>query len=123
MLWWLVGSLDSVMLVNFMQTRGLCVWFNAHAIHTQGAIPLYQSDRVTQLTAGTGSIWLDDLNCAGNETQLFRCPSPTAVGVHNCGHTEDVGVRCQPQNFRGMADNSAMHGGMTCHEEMIYMIN
>ena len=54
-----------------------------------------------QLVAGTGSIVLDDLNCAGNETGLFRCSSPTPVGTHNCGHSEDAGVRCEPKGARG----------------------
>ena len=45
---------------------------------------------------GTGPIWLDDLQCRGDEENLFDCPrarSP-AVGEHNCRHSEDAGVRC-----------------------------
>lgn len=45
--------------------------------------------------AGTGQIWLDDLNCIGDETRLIDCIHPP-LGVHNCGHTEDAGVRCIP---------------------------
>lgn len=32
---------------------------------------------------GTGSIWLDDLQCSGSESSLFACVHP-AVGSHNC---------------------------------------
>ena len=42
---------------------------------------------------GTGSIWLDDVQCAGTETRLIDCPAST-VGVHNCVHSEDASVRC-----------------------------
>ena len=74
-----------------------------HLLHLVGALPLYQRDNVPNLSAGVGTIWLDDLNCAGNETQLTSCASPTSVGQHNCVHTEDVGVRCEPRGFRGKA--------------------
>ncbi len=45
---------------------------------------------------GAGPIHLDDLLCRGNETSLIDCPraNNNAVGVHNCRHSEDVGVRC-----------------------------
>lgn len=42
---------------------------------------------------GQGSIWLDDVNCIGNETSLLHCQRP-AFGENNCGHGEDAGVIC-----------------------------
>lgn len=45
------------------------------------------------LAAGTGKIWLNDLKCVGRETNVFDCPH-SGLGVHNCGHSEDVGVKC-----------------------------
>lgn len=42
---------------------------------------------------GSGSIWLDDLQCSGSESSLFACVHP-AVGSHNCVHGEDAGVIC-----------------------------
>ena len=42
---------------------------------------------------GTGAIWLDNVMCTGNETRLYDCQN-TGIGVHNCSHIEDVGVRC-----------------------------
>ena len=42
---------------------------------------------------GTGSIWLDNVQCAGTETRLIDCPA-NAIGSHNCAHSEDAGVRC-----------------------------
>jgi len=48
-----------------------------------------------QFGAGGGPIILDDVQCIGNETSLLDCPS-RAVGTHNCAHSEDAGVRCNP---------------------------
>ena len=42
---------------------------------------------------GTGAIWLDNVVCTGNETRLYDCQN-TGIGVHNCSHFEDAGVRC-----------------------------
>ena len=43
--------------------------------------------------AGNGTIFLDDVVCTGNETDIDDCRhSPWAN--HNCGHNEDVGVQC-----------------------------
>ncbi|XP_064010380.1 macrophage receptor MARCO [Pogoniulus pusillus] len=44
-------------------------------------------------TAGTGRIWLDDVNCHGNEHTILDCPKPD-WGVNNCSHSEDAGVEC-----------------------------
>ena len=43
--------------------------------------------------AGTGSIWLDNVQCVGTESRLIDCPA-NSIGIHNCQHSEDAGVRC-----------------------------
>uniref|UniRef100_A0A667ZM22 SRCR domain-containing protein n=1 Tax=Myripristis murdjan TaxID=586833 RepID=A0A667ZM22_9TELE len=50
-------------------------------------------DYVFTATVGTGNIWLDDLQCTGNERSIFDCPH-NGVGVHNCNHNHDAGVHC-----------------------------
>lgn len=34
------------------------------------------------------------MGCVGTETRLIDCPNAGGLGVHNCAHTEDAGVRC-----------------------------
>ena len=43
---------------------------------------------------GEGPIFMDDVQCTGNETRLIQCPS-SGIGSHNCLHFEDAGAICQ----------------------------
>ena len=43
--------------------------------------------------AGTGQIWLDNLNCVGNEPRLFECPA-NSIGTNDCSHGEDLSAVC-----------------------------
>ena len=42
---------------------------------------------------GTGKIWLDNVNCKGNEQFLTECQN-THFGNTDCHHNEDAGVEC-----------------------------
>ena len=51
----------------------------------------------TNVRDGVGQIWLDNVDCAGYESSLFSCKH-IGVGIHNCDHDEDAGVRCGGEN-------------------------
>nr|XP_023662354.1 antigen WC1.1-like [Paramormyrops kingsleyae] len=42
---------------------------------------------------GTGTIWLNEVNCRGDELHLWDCPHSLQV-QWNCSHKEDAGVTC-----------------------------
>ena len=44
-------------------------------------------------------ILLDDVMCTGSELRLLNCIS-SPLGTHDCDHTEDAGVICQPASSR-----------------------
>ena len=44
--------------------------------------------------AGSGPIYLDDVQCIGNESSLLNC---SYTSQHNCVHGEDVGVECRAE--------------------------
>ena len=56
---------------------------------SSGAIAFYGA----YFGSGYGPIWLDDVNCNGSESNLLNCTN-YGIGIHNCGHHEDAGVRC-----------------------------
>ena len=43
---------------------------------------------------GTGTIWLDNVQCTGNERYLSDC-AHNGWANENCAHFEDAGVQCR----------------------------
>lgn len=47
---------------------------------------------------GRGPVYLDDLNCTGNEDNLWSCPA--TEDEPDCGHKEDAGVTCSGHSHK-----------------------
>eukprot|EP00118_Oscarella_pearsei_P020627 m.224758 g.224758 ORF g.224758 m.224758 type:complete len:1431 (+) comp40003_c2_seq6:15-4307(+) len=54
---------------------------------------------------GSGHIWMDDIVCRGQETNLTRCRF-NGWGIHNCGHNEDASVVCQRLRLAGGSETN-----------------
>ena len=75
---------------DFLDARVVCrqIGFNTVANITRFSSLVFGS-RVNNLVP----IWLDNIHCTGNETNLGLCPHP-GFGVEDCSHFEDSGVYC-----------------------------
>ena len=49
----------------------------------------------TRFGQGSGPIWMDNVQCSGNEAHIFDCPH-NGFGNHDCSHGEDASVVCLP---------------------------
>ena len=45
---------------------------------------------------GEGVVWLEEVECEGNETKLADCVFP-GWGVGSCNHSQDVGIVCESE--------------------------
>ena len=52
---------------------------------------------------GNGTVWLDNLECSGDEATLLEC-NHKGLGKGNCKHIEDVAVTCTPPGIKTFTD-------------------
>ncbi|XP_066552427.1 scavenger receptor cysteine-rich type 1 protein M130 [Amia ocellicauda] len=67
--------------------------------------------------SGEGQVWSEEIQCKGNESQLFFCPSSTTQKP-GCNHTNDVGLVCF-----GYTDSRLLNGTDSCsgRVELMYL--
>jgi len=67
------------------------------------------------LPPSNGTIWLDEVQCIGNETSIANC-THRGWGVHDCNHTEDVAVSCgtSPVQYGNFKNNIII-----CHPTLL----
>ncbi|XP_036416787.1 deleted in malignant brain tumors 1 protein-like [Colossoma macropomum] len=57
---------------------------------------------------GEGQVWSEELQCKGNESQIYFCPKSFSL-KHNCTHDSDVGLVCAD-----VVDVRLVDGGSRC---------
>lgn len=65
----------------------------------------YQGDAVAHKNArfgrGSGPVWLDSLDCTGEESDLRLCKK-SPPGASDCVHSEDAAVSCYGTRYYGL---------------------
>ena len=61
----------------------------------------YYGHSLGHVSAGNGTIWLDEVSCRGTETDIATC-SHKSWGSNDCDHSEDVSVRCTEPTITGI---------------------
>ena len=61
--------------------------------HQLGYPDVVTAPRSAHYGEGTGPIWLDNVQCIGNESDLFEC-GHDGVGNRNCEHNKDASAEC-----------------------------
>ena len=54
--------------------------------------------QLAEFGEGIDPIFLDDVDCIGNESHLLDCSS-AEIRYHNCRHHEDASVRCKGEQM------------------------
>ncbi|XP_061211274.1 deleted in malignant brain tumors 1 protein-like, partial [Neopsephotus bourkii] len=62
---------------------------------------------------GKGPIWLDDVNCTGEEPALRGCRAKP-WGEHNCNHVEDASVECSDSTVATLGTLQLVNGLDRC---------
>ena len=82
-----------------VDSRVVCSQLNLSYTISYGDLPLLRG--LEQESSPDTPIWLDEVDCLGDERQLVQCPS-LPQGAHDCTHAEDVNLMCSATNLVGI---------------------
>ena len=68
--------------------------------------------------AGSGPIFLDDVQCTFSSSQLLECPSRPILS-HNCLHSADAGVGCEGMSYHWLIQ-AMLHTTLYCKFHVLY---
>ena len=127
---WCAGSWDILEMVRcfvghnfFLSNQHTCVYAGykhliiAHRLFFPSTsspplTPFYPSSKgAITLTGnlfgeGTGYVFMQNVGCLGNETQLLQCLA-SATGGHGCTHSQDVEVICRGRSLGGLGAHAS----------------
>ncbi|XP_059212966.1 deleted in malignant brain tumors 1 protein-like [Centropristis striata] len=76
---------------------------------------VYDAKKGGSFPGGRDNIWMDDVQCIGNESSIFDCPQ-NQLGDNNCDHSEDAGVTCS-DHLRVVNGSSRCSGRVEVYHE------
>ncbi|KAK1790414.1 hypothetical protein P4O66_014312 [Electrophorus voltai] len=59
---------------------------------------------------GEGQLWTEELQCRGNESDIYACPTSSTV-KHDCSHDSDVGLVCAGHKMPRLKDGPHLCSG------------
>ncbi|XP_028407289.1 deleted in malignant brain tumors 1 protein-like [Dendronephthya gigantea] len=76
-----------------------------------------------EVPSGSEQIWLDNVNCTGEEQNISSCSHP-GWGIYGCDHSQDAGVECSTTEFTATPVRLRLQGPLsangTGHVEVLH---
>ena len=74
----------------------------------------------TDVTQGTGTIWLGNVDCKYGKSELSECRM-SDWGVHECTHSQDIGLTCTSEECDASDQgNIRLVGGQSTDGDVTY---